>query len=279
MLGKIPIRLNIQSTEINVDEVTRRFRSSKLFCPKRLCDNYFSLIVAAILDGSDPIGIIQDCIPDIDGQIHIELVVADNRTGGAAVFVYTRDMTDQAFEMECDRVRSEIILDMSRRERTPLSIIRSLMQSSSITAENANLQFVTGDYRGALAGYAAIAKQFPELSRRMCEVCHILLDERTVGEPLAFDVLMVAQRYDELYELSGSLPFDARVAVRYYLKDKDIGVKRQMIVLNLCYDDFGVTGNREKADGCKSELVRMVEATVSTETWNMPFWEEYLSVL
>lgn len=282
MLDRIPINLSIRSTKFTHEDIIARFCQHSPFYPKELCRNYFSFIVTAILDDLDPMSIIQKYIPEIEEQIYVNITVIDaseQYSGKELVFIYTEVMTDDAFHQECTRIKSKIIKGMTLMKKTTFGALQNLFGFPQTTPEHANLQFVLGNYAAAKVEYGGIYRQFPELSKRMCEICRVILHERAILEPLAFDVLIQDKRYNELYELSGILPFDAKLAIRYYLLSKEKQKLRKMILLNECIDGFEATGDRSKIFTCRDEMVKVVNDVIIEEPFNELFWREYLSVI
>lgn len=290
MLGKIPVHLNIDSPDLPRDEVVSRFRNSRLFTPKQLCKNYFSVLVSCILDGGDPNSVIDENVPEIEGQLLVEITVvaelpADSAEG--VLFVYTAGMSAELFEDECERTRATLVREAEKRcekERKQLGFIGSLVSSLSGSLEAAHLSFIKSDYKGALAAYSGVSKRYPELARRMCEICRLILGQEPVVDPLALDVFILNHMYTSLYKMIGILPFDAKLAVQYYLIDKEIPAKRKMILLNQCRENFRIAGNSERAEDCAAKLTGMVDEIIAADTSSdssrgVLFWREFLTIL
>ncbi|ELA42709.1 uncharacterized protein VICG_00024 [Vittaforma corneae ATCC 50505] len=290
MLDRIPVDLSIQSKELQMNDVFNRFKTSKVFVPKTLCKSYFSLIVASILEDKDPVSIINENIPEIDGQLYISLTITNNRSfcsDGALIFIYTENMDDEEFDQECNRVQSLIIQKLSKervfkdnlKQKTAYSIVYSILSTISSSKDAANVYFIQRDYKNALLEYGGISKQYPELSRRMSEICRVILGYKPLLEPLAFDILLLNQMYDSLCEISSILPFDAKLAIQYYLTDKSINSKLKMIFLYQCCVNFKLCNDDEMSKRCYSKLVSTVESIVDIESYNQKFWLEFLTIL
>lgn len=285
MLDRIPVSLSVQLKEPQEDGIVNRFKNSKVFVPKTLHKNYFSLIVASILEDRDPINIIDMHIPEIDGQLFISITVTNgqiSRHDHEFVFTYTENMNDEEFDQECDRIRTLLVQKLSKdisKQKTPYSIANAILSAVSSSKDAADLYFIQKDYRNALSEYGGISRQYPELSKRMCEVCRILLGYKPLLEPLAFDILMLSQMHNSLCEISGILPFDAKLAVQYYLTGRDINIKLKVILLYQCSVSFNLCSNGDKAKACYLKLVNAIDGIAAMESHNLSFWLEVLAVL
>lgn len=286
MLHLIPVSLKIQSESIDLNSFLEKFTKNNIFSQKSICKNYFSIIIQSILLNENPIAIIKQNIPDIEGIMHFELIITTDQNHNIIenhninVFLYRNDMNDQEFNDECLKVKQSITTKLTNKcsdQNKSLGFIRNLLSPFVSSKDKADLYFIKNDYKNALFEYSKIQTQYPELSKRMCEVCRILLNNKLSLEPLAFDIYIEMNMFDRLFDLSNKMPFDAKLGIQYYLIGKNINDDKKMILLHLCYKNFKFCKD-ERSEDCYVKLKEIVEEHLKKEKYNEKFWNEFLNV-
>lgn len=266
---------------LNEDVEKTRFSTQldehSIFKVKSICKNYFPMLVEAILNNEDPLEIINKYVPDIDGQLYISITVDKKNTKNPNTFIYENGMSDEDFDFECDKILSllkEILNCGSKKESTSYKILNKVIAMLEPSKERAHLYFIEKDYKNALLEYGRLYKSYPELSKRMSEICKAALGNKLSAEPLALDLLIFYRVYDELAELSWKLPFDFQLAVQYYLSKSDIDQKQRIIFCFICYENFRMINETEKAELCYANLTGLLENALGNDLSNQLFLHE-----
>lgn len=283
--GRIPVNLKIHLEESEQNHVLELFRNSRIFSSKTLCKTYFSFLTTSILENKDPVKFINDNIPEIEGLLFIDLaVIRPGETSPASEipFIYIKNMNDEQFNIECVKARSLIVQQLEKEiqdQKASFFTMSGMLPMLRCRKETAHLYFIRKDYKNALQSYESISSQYPELSGRMCELCRVILNYKPCLDPLAFDILIANDMYESLYKISDILPFDAQLALQYYLTTKNIDFRLKMIVLYQCNRNLRQAREFQKAESCYLQLTEMVEKRMVEDQCNRDFWREFFLIM
>lgn len=275
MSYKIPIKTKILGSSIDEEILLCKFMNGQLFIPKTVNKNYFSLLVASILKKNDPLKIINNYIPEIDGELYVDMII-DSKRSEEGVFVHYNEINDDDFEQESNRFLENLKEKLSKRikPKSQYNFISNFLSTLEPSLENSHLLFLRKDYKNALVEYSKLSKKYPELSRRMCGICKLEIGVKPDLDPILFDILILYELYDELFEISEKLPFDAKVAIQYYLIEKKISDSKRMVLLYSCFQNFKKMSEYEKAKECFFNLLNMVDCYIERDNLNSNFWIE-----
>ncbi|KAM0680725.1 hypothetical protein GINT2_000998 [Glugoides intestinalis] len=282
MFNRIPVYVKIVNECVEINDFSTELDAQGTFKVKSISKNYFSMLVEAILNNEDPLEIINKYVPDIKGLLYISITVDKESSSTANYFIYEKGMGDDKFDVECKKVLNllkEMLLCNSKREKTSYGIFNKVIAMLEPSKDQADLYFIEKDYKNALLEYNRLYKSYPELSRRMTEVCKATLGNKLSAEPLALDLLLFYRMYSELIELSWKLPFDAQLAVQYYVASSDIDRKHRIIYFFICYENFRMINEIEKAEMCYGKLIGLLETAVLNDLTNQYFLYECIGTI
>lgn len=240
--GRIPLKLEFDENFGCREEFAERLARTGIFSLRKLNRNYFSSIVDSILRDEDPLPIIDASEPEIDGSPHMILCVGgatSSEHSQSTAFVYHTGMTEEDFNLRCLealdalKARNEgVILN-----GTGLRALKAFFGISSLSKkELADAYFMNKDYESALYIYARLSSL--GICRRMSEICRALMDIDMLGDPLSLDIMIFYKKFDTLYAISGDLPFDAKLAVQYYLTKQGLPQHMRVLLEYSCCKGF-----------------------------------------
>lgn len=280
--GKIPLKLEFDKGFECEEEFAERLAKSGVFSLKRPNRTYFSSIADSILRDEDPLPIIDGSEPEMDGSPHMSLFVKDTVSSSHSrevVFAYDSVMADEDFRQRCletlDALKAraeQVILN-----NTGLRALKALFTATGASKkELADAYFMSGNYENALYIYARLEDQ--GACRRMSEICRALLGIEMLGDPLSLDVMMFYKRFGILYAVSGSLPFDAKLAVQYYLTKQGLPQYMRVLLEYSCCKGFSVAKDRQKLLSTLDSLRGFISCkskSVAANAWeSRSFWKD-----
>lgn len=277
---RIPLRLEFDDSFRHREEFVERVVKTGMFSLKKVNRSYFSSIVESILKDEDPMPIIRETEPEIDGVPHMSLLVREASFfhSQSIVFVYSSAMSEEVFSHRC----MEALCAFRARNRrvilknTGLYAIRTLFGTSDASRkELADAYFMDGNYESALYMYTRTSSM--GVCRRMSEICRALVGADMLGDPLAFDVAIFHRRFDVLYAAVEALPFDAKMAAQYYLVKQEMSQHMRVLLEYGCCKGFTIIGDRQRLSSVLCSLKRFVScegALASSTRAGSSFWDD-----
>lgn len=275
MFDRIPVKIIFRDENIDKNTVLEKFKNETIFYPKELCNDYFSTLIETLLEEKDPLLIINNFLPDINGQMYLEIVVKSENTPtnpNCFEMVYSQDID---FQESISSLISNI-----RRSKYSVSngIFNKILPLKNPSKDIADLYFIDKNYKDALTEYHGLYSQYPELSRRMCEICRMILGSKPTLDLLTIDILIFYKKYDDLFDLSKDVLIDLMIPIHLLLSKSDLSIKKRLITAYFCYKNLKKINELDKSNICLQRFESIFEECILEDTKNNLFLNEIKNI-
>lgn len=276
MFDRIPVKITFNDENINKMEVLDKFRNETIFYPKEIHLDYFSTIMSVLLEEKDPLLVINNFVPSVNGQMYLEIGVRSENTAKNAnclEIVYNN-------ETDFQESVSYLVCNVKKRKSSMSDgFFDKILSLRNWSKDIADLNFIERNYKDALVEYGKLFNRYPELSRRMCEICRMILGSKSVLDPIAVDILIFYERYDELFNLAKDLVPEIRIPIFMYLSKSDLTFKKRLITSFCCYENFKSVNEIDKSKKCLHWVENMLVECGLDDPDNKPFLEDIKSMI
>lgn len=280
---RVPLSITFADGFAHQDEFLTRISTAGLFsiaCPP---DEYFGTIARMLIDGASPAEYITKKEPKFPGACAWEMHVSEGHAPSDSLhFAYIPDEPEYSFSTRAREIveKNKKMHFLVMEEYAGLKFYKKyLMNSMEKKKSYAEALFSLGDYQQATAHFTSIASAYPEYGTRMATWCKILANQLSHEDAFlcgySLDILLLHNKTQALYYLSGRLRGSTRAGVQCWLGQKSLRPGQRLLILYCCMRSLIESEDKEKAQAVLKQIKdEMASKMGQGSEWSRQLWED-----
>lgn len=276
--ARIPISVSFESGYPHKEIFLKHLHLSGAFMVCVPLSEYYSEIRRILLSDCDPFDYIQSHEPIIDSTPSFDVLVACSPSEHIGfTFPFVPASTDSEFNTRISEITESIRIRWMSAfdENSGFNFYRKYLGMSTEKRKVlAEAYFFLGSYQESAGLFRKLKKAWPAYAIRMESWCNLMLGSAATPLPHIFDILMLNNRFDLLFESASSMNDDIRGAILYWLSGKPLPASCLLLVDYACLLNLTGLENSPKLEqlrgrmGSKIENIKNIPAGTRKQLWN-----------